>query len=220
MDPKDRDALWAKFNTEWDKALNSLFQNQIPTSFSWQKQSDIIRVLSHMAKAPNHMFLPYGGGLDLEDAGPGNEKDTIDLHTAGKHSCRVKPEILQFCHIPNTNSSFFYLSCQPLAVTGIYDDYDDTVPVEEVIEIAPAKYRQRHVWDQGFLDYDQNGDEIPLPSDSKIISRYKTGAFALFSKGSEYNTTSVFDIYGAHHEKSGFAKFCSEVSTVFTRPKP
>ena len=58
---------------------------------------------------------------------------------------------------------------------------------EELVEVAPAEYVSRDIWDRGFLDHDENGDEIPIPDGARLAVRWLRGKVLLVAKESLWN---------------------------------
>jgi serine/threonine-protein kinase len=53
--------------------------------------------------------------------------------------------------------------------------------------VAPADYVSREIWDRGFL-HDENGDEIPIPDNARLVMRLLQGKVLLVAKGSLWNS--------------------------------
>jgi hypothetical protein len=76
---------------------------------------------------------------------------------------------------------------------------NDTVDVNFVafatfsmVEILPHERGEgldnRLIWDRGFLDHDENGDEIPIPRHARLTVRWLQGKVLLVAKGSLWNS--------------------------------
>ena len=190
---------------EWKSFLLKFFQNNIPQSKTWRTKTEIISVLNMIGAEPNlnHLFLPTGGGLDVTGAKVSYEDNCIEL-LFGKLAYIVKPAYLSFESFGEEYEwAYFRLETLELAPSGIYTE--TPLDCEELIEISPKKYAERYIWDQGFLEYDESGDEIPLPKSARVISRMFSGAYSIFAKGSIYNATP--DSYDALHNKLSESEF-------------
>lgn len=119
----------------------------------------------------------------------------------------LKPYKLHFRRTPDLSWSYFYLETEEIDYSGVYGELN-TVE-EELVELPTGKYIKRGYWDQG----EYNGE--PLPEDSRLIGRFKSGNFVIFSKASIYNRRS--STYDGRHDKMGFQKFEEYINQSVTR---
>lgn len=161
---------------QWDQLFHQLFPVAIPARAEWRDQQQIISVLSTIGAVANlnHLFHPRSGGSDLTGAAASHEDGLLELRF-GPLTTIVSPRTLTCDIFSNNNEwSFFRLETGPIAPTGIYEDWREP-PSEEVVEFSQNEYAHRSCWDEGHLGYDDNGDEIPLPSTARIVSRLVSG---------------------------------------------
>jgi hypothetical protein len=119
----------------------------------------------------NHLLLPGGGGMDILKLGLSHERGCIEFSVGPRVAYVVRPQRLIFENIGGSpKDSFFLLELDILAPSGIYQEL--TLDYEELVETAPAEYLDREAWDRGYVDHDEMGDEIPLPSHARLITRY------------------------------------------------
>lgn len=156
----------------------------------WTSVSDIVAVLQRVADnaRANHMYLPTGGGLDLEGAQRNVvEPGCIDLifssHVQLLRPVRLALEVNRRDH----DWSYLWLMSLPLSPSGAYE-YSEASLREELCEVAPGEYRELNIWVEGALGYDEYGDEIPLPSSARRVVRWLGECrFLLVCKASTYN---------------------------------
>ena len=67
--------------SEWKYLQNRLFPKTVPLHAEWRDIDSIIKILNDIGSMPglNHMFLPTGGGQDVESAKYANEEGCICL---------------------------------------------------------------------------------------------------------------------------------------------
>lgn len=192
---------------KWEKLIESLFGSELPLHREWSNYEDIIKILDTIGKneAENHTFLPNGGGLDLSACTNSKEHDCIELNLDSTTHI-VKPEKLVFQRFEDGDLewAYFFLEADELKSSGVYEDllYSE----EELVELSPGEYIERHFWDTGHY----NGDT--LSQNARLVSRHLNGSFAIFSKASLYNANS--STYDGRHSKlkeKGFKNHIQEV---------
>ena len=191
---------------EWDELLNTLFNGAIPENCSWQDKIDIINVLNFIGKNPqtNHTFFPTGGGLDLAGVGESVEKDCIEIYFHKKAADIVRPKILMFQSFGVPYEwAYFRLDTKELDPSGVYEGLIGQR--EELTEISPGEYVERSYWDEGYYGHDESGRELPLPDSARVITRFFSGAFVVFAKGSLYNAINA--TYDGRHSKMTAEEF-------------
>ncbi len=119
----------------------------------------------------------------------GPESGTIDLKPADAIAYRVRPARLAFHYIAEApGQSFLYLDLADLAPSGVYPSlHGDS---EEVVDLGSGDYVDRGIWDQGFLQYDYDGNEVPLPRGSHIAIRMLRGSILFVQHASIWNQSS------------------------------
>lgn len=186
-------------------------------SVTWTTVSDIVDVLDEIGKkAPlNHLFLPSGGGLDLEGATTGWESLCVELDVGGNTRI-VRPASLQLVmpeRDPLREWAYFLLQTGTLAPSGVYENGPDEA-FEAVLELAPGKYVERFYWDEGYYGVDGAGDPRKLPDGARPINRCFGGSFLIMAKASGYNLWDGFNAYGAAHTKRSPTEFQAQIQEV------
>lgn len=217
---RNRLVTWLTLNTdyaktsalEWKHTQKVLFPLGAPMHADWNDPESIVSVLNVIGPRTNfnHIFFPTGGGLDLEKARMSlTEEGCIELVTDGLVNL-LKPKSLKFEGFNKDSEwDYFRLECAPLEPTGVYEDAMK-YGYEEVLDLGDGKYVNRHHWDNG----DLHGE--PLPSSSRIVSRFFEGAFVIFLKFSKYNF--IPETYEPIHSKMdsvSYRKFISKLMQTF-----
>lgn len=202
---------------DWRNAVEKIFSDSRPKSASWTDRAEIIRVLSFVAHSNlNHCFIPSGGGMDLVGVRKSWEDDCIELLWSPKSLVVIKPKILQFENFPGYPSlSYFRIEAAPLLPIEKTNEGESQRTHEELAEVFPRDYRERWVWDTGYYEHDENGHEIPLPKNARVVVRFLRGSFVIFAKGSIYNhLKGNYDAYNAQHEKMGAKEFRNFIAEI------
>lgn len=198
----------------WRAALNHLDVANTTSTVRWTSRSDIIRALRpFMGENDNHGFYPTGGGNDFRSVGEAIERDCIEFATHEKIVKIMKPRSLTLELIAgDLSESFFILDLAPLAPSGVYavedlddgaDAHDETIEgiakrlqmKEELVDLGGANYVERAVWDQGFVD----DEDEPLPRNARLANRFFRGRVMIASKGGLWNATA--STYRAPHNE-------------------
>lgn len=208
-EPGPPSAFRAKNLQLWEETLHDIFPSGIPSSMVWTGINDILRVLDKLGRPElNHTFLPSGGGLDLGSVDLSSESGCIELQWHDSYVSIVKVDVLSFESFGEDYEwAYFRLDSRHLNPSGVYGSNSDIR--EELTELRPGQYVERYVWDQGFYGYDESGDELPLPDEARTVSRYFSGSFVIFAKGSIYNRIS--GTYDARHNKMNREQFRSHI---------
>ena len=201
---------------DWIAIQNQVFGTSIPTTQEWTQLDDIIQILSPFCGAGrNHMFLPAGGGLDLDAVIRSHEAGCLELLTGSVPNI-VSPARLIFESFPDCLSlSYFRLETNQLAPAVAHDHAPSGY--EEVVELScsPEHYIKRMAWDDGHYGHDENGREIPLPKSARLAIRWFSGSFVVFAKGSLYNQEG--STYDARHNKMSAIEFRAYVSRIVAK---
>lgn len=181
---------------EWFDLQNKLFPAGSPNSVTWTNPDDIVTILNEIGRVPslNHMFLPGGGGNTFVGASLANESGLIALKIAQQMFDILAPKKLTYESFgvdPQWN--YFRLEAKKINKTGVYDRDSYIFPYEELVEIEPSKYIERHHWDYNEFQ----GEE--LPEEAHLVCRYFEGCFVIFSTRSYYNQVS--GTYDGRHNK-------------------
>lgn len=183
--------------SKWDAKLKLLFGDAIPTSAQWSTPQDIQHVLTVLAGTDIHVFLPTGGGEDIAECRLNGDilEWSPSVNGLASYAEAVRPVSLKFWHPGRqTHDANFVLQTGALEPLGQPNARSDGR--EEIVEVVPGTYAPRSAWDHG----EYRGED--LPDTARLLSRsLQPGRFAIFSKGSIYNTfrDSGFDAYDAFH---------------------
>lgn len=197
----------AKFRDASMSAWKGLVQYLAPLggNVEWRSANMILPVIKLIGKKAglnlNHTFMPRGGGLDLHDATLAHESGCLMLDFDDSYRI-VKPaklELITFENDPLCEWAYFRLECSDLKPSGVFDERSADYEYEEVLELAPGEYADRGHWDAGYLGYDEDGREVPLPKGARPITRLLQGALVVFAKASAYNNKN--DTYDGRHSK-------------------
>lgn len=196
---------------QWFEIQNKLFPTSIPKRVVWEDINDIVKVLKVVSSyhALNHLFLPSGGGLDLEDVRLSFEENCIELDF--QLIDVVKPKRLLFESFGyNHEWNYFRLEADELEPSGVYEveqgeePYEKTHDREEVTQIYPGQYEDyNYIENSSYREQDDY--EYESPKDMKHITRWFRGSFVIFSKRSVYNRTS--STYDGRHNKMSTDEF-------------
>lgn len=166
--------------------------------------ADVLRLLGERAPL-NHTFMPGGGGLDLVGASLSAERGCIALRF-DLGTTIVRPatlELVTFADDPLADWAYFRLECGELEPSGTYDEVSGDR--EYLVRLDDGEYVDRSCWDRGFLEYDEDEREVPLPPGAEPITRQLRGAFVTFAKGSTYN--AIPGPYDGRHNKMSADEF-------------
>ena len=217
----------------WRDMITELF-DEIPNSKAIHDPNEIIHVLSTVgvSEALNHTFFPSGGGLDLTNATFSNEDGKVELQF-GSSAKVIKPHRLTFHAVGSTPEWWYFrLDALPFNLSGVYDEQEAkeeesvyksdinkrvewlmSYSGEELLEISPGEYMDRSYWEINHLGFDENGQEIPLPSHARVIDRqHPGGSYVIFPKYSKYNNNS--STYDARHNKGTDEEFRNYIQNI------
>jgi hypothetical protein len=215
----------------WDAAVASAASGSAASaSIVWRGHQAICQALTpFMGSNRNHAFLPTGGGFDFLSVGPSAEPGCLEFMVADRFVHIMKPRSLTLERIASAGDSFLLLELDNLdPFSGVYGT-DENEPdgdsdaehaeqsSEELVEVAPAKYVNRDAWDQGFLDHDENGCEIPIPDDARAIVRWLRGKVLLVAKESLWN--GVPGTYDGRHNGMTAAQIRTTIERSLAKMK-
>lgn len=201
---KLRDEWDERISYQWRELINNLFPMVVPLRTVWTDTDKILKILKMISKYQdlNHMFYPTGGGVDLDSAEKGREKNSITIN----YTEIMFPEKLTLECCPENEWNYFWLQLKNIEpifsenkgrFAEYLVDYDSKEYVNESYESATQRER-----------------EYPTGSEIKEYMRYLKGAFVIFAKNSPYNIgnyslggSKKFDAYQPYHEKLGEEDF-------------
>lgn len=220
----------------WKEMIEGIFGEVPNGSIKITDRNRIVEVLNAIgkSKASNHTFMPSGGGLDITGAKFSDEQGKLELDFGGSYII-VNPESLTFHPVgDDPDWMYFRLNTLPFERSGVYKEYQEEEEQieqvfkseidrrveeqmkysgEEVLEIEPGQYIDRSFWDIQHIGYDENGNEIPLPENARVVTRkFNGGDFVTFSKYSLYNqVSSTYDGRHAQVDDEKFRQYCVEI---------
>lgn len=199
---------------KWEVILAALFEGTIPAAAEWTDPNEIVCVLNAISNPVNHVFHPDGGGLDLIGAQLSREGNLEwATHEGGLKSFVhvARPAKLTFWNPgPYKHEANFVLEVGTLDPVGA--EHARSEYVEELTEVRPGTYEPLTSWDNG---YSENGE--PLRDARRLCRIIKASRFAIFGKGSLYNshTGGGFDAYSAYHnDPVKFAEIVEEMAKI------
>lgn len=193
--------------SEWKYLQNRLFPKTVPLHAEWRDLDSIVKILNDIGSMPglNHMFLPTGGGQDIESAKNATEEGCICL-VAGGCNYIFKPHKLELENYGKDyyRWSYFRLQLEPI------EPVSDTVYKncrESLIEDFPGHYVVSNLACYGRYD-----DGTEFPKGYRQVDRFLNGSFVIFSKQSIYNHIS--GTYDARHNKMRGIEFRNYIGTM------
>lgn len=199
--------------SQWRYMQDRIFNGSIPEIVQWKDKNKIINILKLIGSMPslNHMFLPTGGGMDLDFADIASEDDCIAMYASGSIYI-LKPYRLIFENISDDYLwSYFRLELHEL---GAKVEKETTMNRESVTEYEPGKYIS---WIHGNYGY---FEDKPLPESSRMVDRILSGNFVFFAKSSVYNDIS--GTYDSRHDKfdtNEFRSYIEKMRSIWMKTK-
>lgn len=193
--------------SDWKYLQDKLFPKTVPSHTEWRDLNSIIKIFNDIGRIPglNHMFLPTGGGLDVESAGYAIEKGYMYLIADGCYYV-LKPYKLELENFGDRDYrwSYFRLQLEPIdpISSSVYEDCR-----ESLIEDFPGHYIESNLACYGRYD-----DGTEFPKGYRQIDRFLNGTFVIFSKQSVYNHVS--GTYDARHNKMSSIEFRHYIGTM------
>lgn len=192
--------------SQWKYMQESIFNSSIPEMTQWKDRNKIVNILKLIGSMPslNHMFIPTGGGMDLDFADIATEEGCIAMYAGSIHI--LKPNRLIFENVSDDHLwSYFRLELLELRAEVEKDNID----MESVTEYEPGKYIS---WIHGNYGY---YEDKPLPQSSRMVERILRGTFVFFAKSSVYNHIS--GTYDSRHDKFRTDEFRSYIEKMRSR---
>lgn len=199
---------------EWENIVAALFEGTIPSAAEWTDPNEIARVLNAISSSVNHMFHPDGGGLDLMGAQISQEGNLEwATHEGGLASFAhvARPVKLTFWN-PGSYAHEANFVLEVAALNPVGGEHGRGEYVEELTEVRPGTYEPLSSWDNG---HSENGE--PLQGARRLCRIIKGSRFAIFGKGSIYNsfTDKGFDAYSGYHaDPVKFAAIVEEMAKI------
>src|SRR5262245_18825621 len=165
QNPMPIDEFHERSRAAWDAAVARISGPGAAATIVWRGRQEIIQALApFMGQNCNHAHLPTGGGLDFLSIGPSVEPGCLEF-MSDRVVQIMKPRSLTLERIDSAGNSFLLFELDDLNPSGVYEadknemDGDNDadradLSSEELLELAPAYYVSRDVWNRGFLDHD------------------------------------------------------------------
>ncbi|WP_438281423.1 hypothetical protein [Pseudomonas alabamensis] len=199
----------------WEEKLSALFKGSIPTRQEWTNPKEIAEVFAAMKGSDAHIFLPGGGGDELKSAratAEGLLEWSGDSDSLDKFAAVVNPKRLTFWSPGMQHHEAHFLLETGALPARCPSGFATDEGTEECVELSKGQYAPRTAWDQG----EYNGKDLPETA-RLVIRATKPARFALFGKGSIYNSTQVggFDAYNAYHnDAERFEKIVEQFAEI------
>ncbi|WEX15290.1 hypothetical protein P2T68_32695 [Pseudomonas sp. G11] len=195
----------SELRQKWEDLVKGVFNDAIPSKAEWTDPADIVVVLNAISSSANHMFYPDGGGMDMRGAQLNNNGElewAVEEDGLGSYARIAAPLKLTFWNPGKFNhEANFVLEVGALELKGEYAAHKGYA--EELTELSDGTFDPRSTWDEGPRD------------GARLVIRYvKPARFAIFGKGSVYNSfrDKGFDAYSAYHNDP--AKFENAVEEM------
>ena len=187
------DDFYGQNKLNWVEVQSKLFPAAIPKSVFWTDIDSIVAVLNIIGgiQSLNHMFMPGGGGMDMQGAKLAGEAGFIELDLSMPYL--LKPKILTFESF-DADPEWNYFRLEAEQVKPVFSS--GARGSEQLTETSPGYYDQYDARDRY---YDEHGE---WRKDWRTVVRYYQGSFVIFQKTSSYNyTASTYD--GRHATVDG-----------------
>lgn len=199
---------------EWAEAQRRLFPFGAPSRVTWEDPDQIVAVLTAISPRTdlNHMFLPHGGGLDLDGARRSLHEDCCIELSANSSTYLLRPARLMFESFrQDARWSYFRLEAGPLEPSGVYAA-DSGATNEVVTDLGGGRYVEVGHWDADEFE------GAPLPQGSRVLRRAFSGSFVVFQKSSHYNRLGGrFNAYNGRHNTMSADAFRAHIAELADR---
>lgn len=181
----------------WNEAIKSTFGAAPPMSKTWADPYECSEVLRSFMRG-NYSFLPPNGHLPLVGVGVHDDGRRLMFDLSETGLLETLPESLHFEFISKAPiESFFLLDLKTMRPSGLYEE----VGVEEQIVRIDGEDYDYGIWERGVWHHDEDGNEVPIPEDSKTVLRLLSGKLLIVCQGSMWNhTNETWD--GRHNRMS------------------
>jgi hypothetical protein len=184
----------------WREALRDLFPRKhlLPERQVWTFYDDIVYSLRSIVRnTACEIFWADTGGSILKAVEEASERGCIKLIDGSIGL--VKPTRLEFESFGEHLSDWAYLrleasTLEPVLPTNSVQLKNEIS--EFVAEVYPGEYYHPSVIENGVFGFDKNGIPIAPPNSARIVKRYLTGSFVIFSASSRYK---LLDDYRGTH---------------------
>lgn len=196
--------------SSWKHYLHDVFPSGLPESAVWKDVKAMVSILSRAAQVNDmvHMFIPGGGGLDLDSVRLSHEPGCI---TINGHII-VKPLSLEYEGISkNLEYNYFRLNSDALSSSGVYSDEFYTLMSDESPDEPLLEMYNPSTEDYKYIEY---SDEIPYYDGMQVseVARFLNGSFVFFCKRSPFNL--IYQHYDGRHSKLSSSEFRSYAKSL------
>ncbi|AVA21970.1 hypothetical protein [Rhizobium sp. NXC24] len=167
----------------WRAAIRRAFGDDIPRSRSWSDPYELADILRHFMEA-NYSYLTPNGHLPLTG---------VQVHEDGRRLLFDLSETGQLEMLPGRGTfeyiekspieSFFLLDLKRMSPSGVYEEVGHN---EEILRVDGEDYDYA-IAEHGVWEFDEDGNEVPVPDHAKTVLRQLSGKFLIVSKGSMWN---------------------------------
>lgn len=194
----DQSTFEANNRAHWNKAVDEALQDDV-SSMIWTEPEAIKNTLEHFIGSNLcHVLYPTGGGLDWDHTAHTPEDGCLAMATSARHVDVFMPAKMTLEKISeDTLQSFLLLELKSLAADPI--EAKPSRERQELLEVPGQGYLERWHWDAGYIGHDEQGREIAIPEDARLVSRWLRGSFLLTSKASLWNADP--STYDARHSR-------------------
>ena len=194
-----REQFWAECEKKWEAAIAEAAGTKPAASMTWRGLATIREaLLPFMGSNVNHGHYPTGGGMDFQNVETAAEPGCLAISVSDRQADIVKPKSLTleyFAEAPR--QSFLLLELGELSPSGVHKHNDPYK--EDIFECPLGHYGSPEIWERGYLGYDENDREIPLPQDGRPATRWFGGQILIVAKGSLWNGDSA--TYDGQHNR-------------------
>lgn len=172
----------------WVQAISQAFGPSVKETTFIDGLDHAIHVLKpFVGEGINHAFLPTGGGLDIDGVEKASEQGLLYLSGGGLGQV-LKPGTIKFEYVSDSPlDSFFLISLEQIAPVETNSKTPATEMSQELLLLPDGSYHDRWPVEVGNIGHDEAGDEIPVPSDWRLVSRWSAGQILIVSKFGAWN---------------------------------
>ena len=180
-----QEQFFEKVRSRWLDAITSVGASDA-TSKEWRGTAAIGAALDpFLGQNINHAHYPTGGGQDWRFRAQSYLEGCLALGIEERLIDLFIPERMVLQHFPDAvQESFLLIELAALPADPVTSVYRDS---QEYGELPGGEVFPRSAWDAGYLDHDEEGREIPLPEDARLVSRWLNGKILVVAKGSIWN---------------------------------
>lgn len=197
---------------EWEFYIRHIIPTTLPTVISWNRPEDICYVLNTISQSNlNHMFIPSGGGNDLQGCSMSTEPGFVELK-AGASIIKLKPKKLTL----NTFSYSFIWNYFYLETFDVKDPFfKSQYPLadnedEEMLKFLKRQSLKVEVIETSIGNYIQD-NSLNNNINERALTLQLGGSFVFFAKRSPYNLNS--STYDARHNNYSAEEFRSYIQS-------